>query len=105
MPKNEPSLLSSKTAYPQKDKGRRYFSSEFDLILKSSTEKALVTVSVSKKVASRAVDRNRIKRIIKEALRKIDSFENPVTFIVKKNIAGLKSYQIEEKLKNLLSKQ
>lgn len=102
MSKNEPSLLSSKIAYPQKDKIRRYFSLEFDLILKPDTGDGKITVAVSKKVARRAVDRNRIKRIIKEALRKTDTNKSSMTFLVKKNIAGVKSYQIAEKIKNLL---
>lgn len=104
MSKNEPSLLSSKIVYPPKDKIRRYFSLEFDLILKPDTGESKVTIAVSKKVAKRAVDRNRIKRIIKEALRKTDTHQSSMTFKVKKNIVGLKSYQIEEKLKNLLPK-
>lgn len=104
MSKNEPSLLSSKSSYPQKDKIRRYLSLEFDLVLKPVTDVSKVTVAVSKKVARRAVDRNRIKRIIKEAARALAVNDNSMTFIIKKNIAGLKAYQFAEKLKNLLSK-
>lgn len=73
------------------------------MILKPSTGKAQVTVAVSKKVAPRAVDRNRIKRIIKEALRKGD-LAGSLVFFVKKNIAGLKSYQVEQFIKRILTK-
>ena len=102
--KNEPGLLSKSNLHSQKSKSRRHYSSDFDIIVKPDSPSAKLTIAVSKKVAGRAVDRNRIKRIIKEALRAIGRFDNPLTVIVKKNIAGLKSYQVTEKLKRTLLK-
>lgn len=102
MPKKEQSLLSSKIA--QIAKNRRIPGSEFDLIVKPNSASARITIAVSKKVAKRAVDRNRIKRIIREALRKNDTLKEPAVFILKKNIASLKSYQVEQLIKEVLSR-
>ena len=100
MPKNEPSLLSK---HSHQEKSRRLSCSEFDLILKPSYQTAAVTVSTSKKVAPRAVDRNRIKRIIKEAARRNKNLDTSLIFRIKKNIASLKSHDVEQLIKKILS--
>ena len=53
--------------FPKQDfKGKKVTSEDLVLIAKTTEEELKLTVSISKKVASRAVDRNRIKRIIKK---------------------------------------
>lgn len=101
MPKNEPGLHSSSTK-TQKEKNRRFQSSEFVIITRQLLGTAKITVSVSKKVAQKAVDRNRIKRIIKESTRLENGINQSLTFLVKKNIAGLKSYQVSKIIKDTL---
>ncbi len=64
------------------------------------TPKDLVIV-VSKKVAPKAVDRNRIKRLIKESLRSMDLGKS-LKIIVKKNVADAKMLQIKDELAALL---
>ena len=59
-------------------------------------------IVVSKKVAPKAVSRNRIKRIIKEALKKMNLPQNNFTIIVRNNVEGYKSQKVEEELKQLL---
>lgn len=54
-------------------------------------------IVVSKKVAKRAVDRNRIKRIIKEALR--GKTNEGLKIIVRNNIANLKTQEVVQGLK------
>lgn len=101
MSKNEPGLLSNNRLQIQKSQSRRHFSSDFDIIVKPDIASVKITIVVSKKIAARAVDRNRIKRIIKEALKKTGNLDAVLTIIVKKNIAGFKSYEVAEKLKNI----
>ena len=75
-----------------------------DLVLKyqkSGGQKS--TIVVSKAVSQRAVDRNRIKRITKEALRKLGRQEGLV-IIVRNNIAHLKTAQVIEELQSLIRK-
>ena len=62
------------------------------------------SIIVSKNVAKKAVDRNRIKRIIREAQRKINLPASNHTVIVKKNIADLKTDQVKELLIKHLNK-
>ncbi len=74
-------------------------SEDFILYLKSSSE-AKITIIVSKKVAPKAVDRNRIKRLFKEALNNL-GFSGYVKIMVNNNIASLKEQQIRQKLEKL----
>jgi len=77
---------------------------KFSLIFKKSEPSSKITVVVSKKVAPRAVDRNRIKRLFREAARKIQ-LTGEAVIIVKKNLKDLKMHKVEklliEKLRNL----
>ena len=52
---------------------------------------------VSKKVAPKAVDRNRIRRLFMEAARKIQ-LTGELVIIVKENIKDLKMHQVEKLL-------
>jgi len=71
-----------------------------DLIIKKKDDQSL-TIVVSKKISKKAVERNRIKRTIKEALRAKNK-QKGLTIIVKENISGLKMQQVKEKLEKLL---
>lgn len=61
-----------------------------------------LTIVVSKKVAQKAVDRNRMKRLIKEALRSLDNTHPSLKVIVKKNFANAKMGQVRDYLATLL---
>lgn len=60
-------------------------------------------IVVSKKVAAKAVDRNRIKRIIKEALTRSKQ-KGSFVFIVKTNIRDLKTQDMSTILRNFFKK-
>ena len=59
-------------------------------------------VVVSKKITKKATERNRIRRIIKEALRSVGFKDKSVAIIVKKNIANLKMHEIKNVLGDLI---
>lgn len=83
--------------------GRKVQSEEFVLISKA-TGIFKLAVTVSKKVAPRAVDRNRIKRIVTESLRNQSIYNGELIVIVKKNISNLKKDEVENKLIKLIKK-
>lgn len=66
------------------------------------------TVIVSKKVAKKSVWRNRIKRIVREAIRqlikegKAPNFD--IVILVRQNIYRMKSYEIKEILEKVFDK-
>lgn len=61
-----------------------------------------MVIVVSKKVAPRAVDRNRIKRLIKEAIRQIMTENYSLKIIVKKNVADAKMAEVANQLSALI---
>ena len=71
-----------------------------DLLIKKTEGHGKIIIS--KKVAPKAVDRNRIKRIIKEALKTLHQKKEDFQIIVRKNIAGQKSYDLKDKMQKLL---
>jgi ribonuclease P protein component len=84
---------------------QRIVSSHFTLLFNKREEKRLsAAIIVSKKVAPRAVDRNRIKRMVAESLK--DKLETgaEMIIIVNQNTANFKSNEITEKINLLLSK-
>lgn len=72
------------------------------MILKFMGPRGKNTIVISKNVAKKAVERNRIKRITREAIRSIKDMPTGYTVIIKKNIASLKTPQIKEMLEKLL---
>ncbi len=82
---------------------RKISSKDFSLIYQKS-DKPLQIV-VSKRVAKKSVDRNRIRRIFKEALKEIGAKEVQIKIIVRQNIAGTKSGELAEKLKQLIKNE
>lgn len=79
-------------------------SEEFTIIAKGKLESFRHIVTVSKKVAKKAVERNRIKRLILESLRQRDDLSSRFQIIVKKNISGLKMLEVKEKIEKLIKK-
>lgn len=87
------------------DKDAKKVSSEYFLISLNKKENTLrAGVVVSKKVASRAVDRNRIKRIVTESLKGQSSMEGDIRIIVRKNISNLKMTEVKTLIEMLLQK-
>jgi len=72
-----------------------------DFLIKRSGA-AETRIVVSKAVSKLAVERNRIRRTIKEALRSMGC-TGPLVIIVKKNIANLKMQEVKQKLENVLA--
>ena len=60
------------------------------------------TIVVSKKVAPLAVDRNRIKRLIREAVRHMELTNRQIKIVVKKNFADAKMTQVKDRIAALL---
>lgn len=86
----------------QEHKRAKVADSLFTVIFQKSLKPPKSTIVVSKVVAKKAVDRNRIKRVIKEALRQGLYAKYEFKIIVKKNIADLKMQEVKEKLEKLL---
>jgi len=83
-------------------KGKTLEGNDLKIKVLSSQGQFKLAVIVSKKVASKATDRNRIKRIITESLKEdLGKLQGEAVIIVKNNIA---SYKPEEVKKNLLGK-
>ena len=77
---------------------KRLRSQNFELIQKTGNE-AKLGVVITKKVAKKAVDRNRIKRMIHEALKEeIVNLTSPLVIIVKANLASQKMPEIKNEL-------
>ena len=61
-------------------------------------------VKVNKKVAAKAVDRNRIRRIVLEALVPYtNNLAKTLVVVIKKNFATYKTQKVSEELKKLLN--
>ena len=82
--------------------GKKISTSEFVLIQKGSGTTFKAASVVAKKVAPKAVDRNRIKRLIAQALLGQKGMKGNLIIIVKKNIASLKMQEVRNKLVKLL---
>lgn len=81
--------------------GKRIESKELTLLVKEA-DKLKAGIIVNKKVAPKAVDRNRIKRIIYEALAKQNKFKGEIIIIVKNNLANKNTNQVQEILEKLI---
>lgn len=82
--------------------GEKVFGEDFNVIFKKSNIFRAAIV-VSKKVAPRAVDRNRIRRLFQEALRG-KTLEGEFIFFVKRNLKDLKEQEINEKIQRVIAK-
>lgn len=96
LPKKHRLSLSSYKHFSKRTK--RLFSPEFQITAAQNDSILKVAIVVSKKVAKKAVDRNHIKRLISESLRKNIAnikFSGNVAIFVKKNISDLTQTQVE----------
>lgn len=84
---------------------QRIIGSQFNLLFSKKEDKRLkAAIIVSKKVAARAIDRNRIKRMVSESLKDKLETAADIIIIVKKNIANLKNNEITEAINQLFKK-
>lgn len=81
--------------------GKRVANEELGLTFRD-TGALKAAIVVSKKVAPLAVERNRIKRLLSESIRKQDIVCGDLLVVVKKNISKLGQKQVGEKLEKLL---
>lgn len=96
-------LVLKKYASPS-FKGQRLQSREFDLVYRRLPQVFKAAIIISKKTARLAVDRNRIKRLISEALRNQQIFEGELVIKVKENLKGLKMPEVKQKIETQLKK-
>lgn len=75
---------------------------DFILIFRKGQVKTKPIIAVSKGIVHKAVERNRIRRIISEAIRQLKIQEGELTVIVKKNIAAAKSTEVAAKISALI---
>lgn len=103
-------MLNSQNRLPLKHNKRHAFGqkiedSVFTLLFKSrSSGKLKAAITVSKKVAPKAVDRNRIKRLIAESLKDKLKIQGDLIIKVNKNLAGLKKDEVASKLDALIKR-
>ncbi len=106
MLKRENRIRLKKEFLEIKDKGKIKYSPFFGLVfLKKDDDLKKVGFIVSKKISKRAVDRNKIRRIFSEIMRKnLDKLEagSRIVFLAKKEILGKKMVEIKEEVEKLL---
>lgn len=88
----------------QSEKSIKVSDKNLVLVYRENPGKFKAAAIVSKKVAKLAVDRNRIKRIIIEAIGEISMLEGEYIVIAKNNIKEEKSTNIKTQLENLIKK-
>lgn len=79
-------------------------STDFVIKIGRSRDYFRAAVVVSKDTAKKAVDRNRIKRLVTTALKKLETKNLEIVVIVKKNIASQKEAEVGKSLDSLLKK-
>ncbi len=102
--KNRLSLSNNKTNLLA---GKRVESDQLRLIARRENGIFKTATIVSKKVAARAVDRNRIRRLVAEVIAtNIEQikFQGFLIVIAKQNFAKFKKNQIESKILKLIEK-
>ena len=86
-------------------KPRRVIGEDFDLLLKEKIIGSGIGIVITKKVAPRAVDRNRIKRLIRESIREVEGkLDGNIVVVVKKNFAGYKKERVIAKINEVIAK-
>ncbi|MEI8068008.1 MAG: ribonuclease P protein component [Candidatus Shapirobacteria bacterium] len=88
-----------------KNKGEIYHSPFFSLlILKSDNKDSQFGFVISKKISKRAVDRNKIKRVLAESVKvNLDKFKNiKAVFLVKRLILGKKFEEVDREIKKII---
>jgi len=79
-------------------------STDFVIKIGGNRDYFRAAVVVSKDTAKKAVDRNRIRRLLTTALKKLETKNLEMVVIVKKNIAGQKEAEVRKNLGSLLKK-
>ena len=78
---------------------------EFEILFKKGSHPVKVGIVVSKRTAKKAVLRNRIKRIVAEAIKdELDKIGGQLLIVVKSDISMLKTGQAKEKIFRILQK-
>lgn len=89
-------------------KGKMFQSPIFGLLMvKTGDEEKKFGFVVSKKISKRAVDRNRIRRLLADSVRlNLDMIKEGTRgiFLARKAMLGLKFGEVEKELKNAISK-
>lgn len=106
MLKRENRITRRKDFEEVKKKGRIYHSPLFGvLVLKTGDKTKEFGIVISKKISKKAVERNKVKRLLAEGIRKNLGKINEgyrMVFLVKATILGKKSEEIEEEVIRLL---
>lgn len=88
-----------------KEKGRMYQSALFGmLVLKNEVEGNKFGFVISKKISKRAVDRNKIRRLMTESIRlNLEKIKNNVwvVFLAKRKILGLKQDGVRDEVEKM----
>ncbi len=86
------------------EKGKRRTAPTFSIIFLPSTDRTAFAVTVSKKTAKNAVDRNKIRRRIYSILSKIKNFKTKVhaVFVPRKEILKTPFDVLEKEIKESL---
>ena len=89
-----------------KDKGRLYQSPLFGmLVMSENVEETKFGFLISKKISKRAVDRNKIRRLMTEAVRfKINEIKKKVwvVFLVKRKMLTVKQDEVKLEVENMM---
>lgn len=100
--KRENRIRSKKEFFEIKNKGRVSYSPLFGwLICKENDDSKKFGFIVSKKISKKAVDRNKIRRVLSEIVRKnLDKFEKGtrLVFLTKQEILGKKMEEVEKEV-------
>jgi len=84
---------------------KKIVGAEFEIFFEKGGSPLKVGIAVGERIAKKAVSRNRIKRIVAESLKdEIDKIGGELLIVVKKDISGLKTGQVKEKLLGMLQK-
>ena len=109
MLKRENRIRFKKEFLEIKNKGRVLYSPLFGwLFYKENDDLKKFGFVVSKKISKKAVDRNRIRRVLSEIIRKnLDKFEKGtrLIFLTKQEILGKKMVEIEKEVSKILDHQ
>ena len=84
--------------------GQKVKSEDFNLIFKKADCNLKTKIVISRKVASKAVDRNRIKRLFREVLRANKGENKELVIIVKRNLSSFKRQDIQSKMEEMFAK-
>ena len=106
MLKKENRIRSKKEFLEIKNKGKVLYSPLFGFLMcQENDDLKKFGFIVSKKISKKAVDRNRIRRVLSEVVRKnLDKFKNGtrVIFLTKQEILGKKMVEVEKEVKKFL---